>query len=678
MIALFTQVSGEPGPGQRAAIYLRVSSQKQVEKDIDPEGLSLPSQRKHCEGEAQKQGAEVAREYIEPGVSGGSLLKRKAFKRLLADIEELKDIEVVIVWNVSRWARDERDLWVAYGILQKHGVELASASEPIDSSPTGMLVFGIMGTIAAHQRRQLSLDVKRTQKQKAEVGGTPGLAPIGYRNTTVEIDGHSVRDVKRDKERAPLVREAFDLYASGDYSLSELAAILEDRGLRFRATRRLPERPIGVNRLAEILRNPYYLGQVRHDGKVYAGRHKPLVDEATFQTVQDLLTAKRQSGERSWRNHHHLRGSLFCRQCKRRLFYVRPKGNGGTYEYFVCEGGRQGKCPEGHHRAAAVEAAIERHYGSDEVIQLAETWRDRIREAVGAHIGAIAKEANKEIAEAKVEQARLTGQERKLLQAHYADQVSPGLFADEQARIRREQAAAKRRLRELSIDHERVLEALDAALTMTTDIQTAYIQAGPQERRLLNQAFFKGLDISEEEIVGYELAEPFASLQGLKRAMQAKDAGLDHLGTGWKKSPPRPRQPVAGRCEAGSAITPGPSSRAEGYHVETLVRLRGVEPPRTFLHTDLKRARLPVPPQPRGQAIYRSAATARPATTSRYTRVPAPLSSRGLGRRILSPETGVRIPVAVWQMQSQMRPFRGALLRQGGNESGNTRRAWRS
>src|SRR4051812_48584960 len=70
------------------------------------------------------------------------------------------------------------------------------------------------------------------------------------------------------------------------------------------------------------------------------------------------------------------------------------------------------------------------------------------------------------------------------------------------------------------------------------------------------------------------------------------------------------------------------------------MRLEGVEPPRSCLHGDLNAARLPVPPQPRDRPVYRrSLATLRPANS--------PLSSRGLGRRPLTAETGVRIPVAV-------------------------------
>src|SRR3954471_13769020 len=87
------------------------------------------------------------------------------------------------------------------------------------------------------------------------------------------------------------------------------------------------------------------------------------------------------------------------------------------------------------------------------------------------------------------------------------------------------------------------------------------------------------------------------------------------------------------------------------------MRLKGVEPSRALAHTDLNRARLPVPPQPRGAGNLLVAAN-RPAPGPHRSPPPppakmpasSPLSSRGLGRWLLMPETGVRIPVAVWPL----------------------------
>src|SRR5207249_2778709 len=124
-------------------------------------------------------------------------------------------------------------------------------------------------------------------------GGTPFQAPIGYLNTREWIDGREIRTVAVDSERAPLVQFAFELYATGQYSLLDLATILEARGLKSRPTPNRPAKPLGRNRLATMLRNEYYIGIVHYAGVTSQGRHKPLIDDAVFQKVQRILDSQR-------------------------------------------------------------------------------------------------------------------------------------------------------------------------------------------------------------------------------------------------------------------------------------------------------------------------------------------------------------------------------------------------
>jgi site-specific DNA recombinase len=584
---------------RRAVIYLRVSSAQQADKDFNAEGFSIPGQREACQRQAEKLEAEVIEEYVDRGESAKTA-NRPALKAML---ERLKrgDVDYVIVHKVDRLARNRADDVEIVMRIRQAGAQLVSTSENIDETPSGLLLHGIMSSIAEFYSRNLAAEVIKGTTQKAKKGGTPFRAPIGYLNSRTFAEGREVRTITLDPERAPLVREAFYLYGSGDYSLSELAAILEGRGLRTRPTRKVPAQQVGINRLASLLRNPYYLGIVNYAGKTYKGRHEPLVDETTFQEVQDLLDAKRQSGERSWRHFHYLRGSLYCAECGGRLMYNRASGNGGLYEYFICAGRKRRACSQGYHRAAAVEEAVERRYG---LVQLSQKERQAIREAVRAHVAVIAELAAQELAAAKSELTRLEAEERKLLKAHYADQVSESLFVEEQARISRERVGATKHMEEFSFRHEQVLAALDAALSLTDRIQVAYRQASPHERRLFNQAFFERLEVGDEDVARHELAEPFAQIHKQRassdrpaiylRRRPAAEAGNGALvGAG------------AGSARGRNARTPSPFFGARGSDVGSLVRLRGVEPPRSFLHTDLNRARLPVPPQPRDQAIYR-------------------------------------------------------------------------
>ncbi len=120
---------------KKAAILLRVSSPGQVRTDYDPEGLSLPAQRTACERKAEAVNADPVLEYIEPGVSGGDLVKRKVFKQMIADIRERGDIDFVIVWSVSRWARNQEDHWTARGLINRAGAKLISVRSRLARTP---------------------------------------------------------------------------------------------------------------------------------------------------------------------------------------------------------------------------------------------------------------------------------------------------------------------------------------------------------------------------------------------------------------------------------------------------------------------------------------------------------------------------------------------------------------
>ncbi|HWJ98260.1 MAG TPA: recombinase family protein, partial [Acidimicrobiales bacterium] len=353
---------------RRAVLYLRVSSTSQVNTDYDPEGISIPAQRGSCTRKATQIGdIEIVDEYVEPGRTGTNMAGRPAFQEMLRRIRQDRDIDVVIVYKLSRMNRNRFDDAMVMAQLRQYGVTLVSATEMIDDTPEGQLLHGVLATINEFRSASDGADIRDKMAEKARRGGTIGRAPIGYLNTKDTFEGREIATVAIDPERGPLVRQAFELYATGSYSLAALCDELTNRGLRTKPGR-FPPGPISDSKLAKLLRDPYYRGIVTYKGDQYPGRHEPLIDQELFDTVQAELGTRQIAGERQRVHDHYLKGTLYCaarhrRGRESRLLVQKSTGRrGGTYYYFFCTARQQGNCTERHLPRADVETAVEDHY----------------------------------------------------------------------------------------------------------------------------------------------------------------------------------------------------------------------------------------------------------------------------------------------------------------------------
>lgn len=264
------------GGKEPAISYLRVSTKDQATRNGLEEGLSIPAQREAADRKADQLGAVIVAEFIEPGESAKTA-RRKALQEMLDYIAN-NPVRYCIINKVDRLARNRLDDAIIHATLREAGVTLVSVTENIDETPSGMLMHGIMASIAEFYSLNLAQEVTKGLVQKASLGGTPNKAPIGYLNVrTIDAKGHEIRDIALDPDRAELIRFAFTAYASGNWSLSTLARELETRGLNTRPTPSFPAKPVTTKLLHTILTNPYYQGIVTYREVTYPGTHEPLV-----------------------------------------------------------------------------------------------------------------------------------------------------------------------------------------------------------------------------------------------------------------------------------------------------------------------------------------------------------------------------------------------------------------
>jgi site-specific DNA recombinase len=496
---------------KRAVLYLRVSSRDQLETDYDDDGLSIAAQRERVAQKAAEYSAVVIDEYIERAESAKTN-DRPALKAMLKRIKEQRDVDYVIVWKVDRFARNRRDDANMLFEIELAGARLISATENIDQTPAGRLMHGMLASFAEYYSRNLANEVLKGATEKAKRGGTPGRARLGYLNTREQLpQGGEVRTIVIDPERGSIVTWAFETYATGLYSLAEMAVLLEVRGLRSRGNRRHSPQPLTLARVHELLSSPYYAGTVTYRGKQYEGRHPRLVSPELFDQVQAVLQAHCLAGERDRKHQHYLKGTIRCGTCGCRLVYSRHKGNGGTYEYFVCPRNQRGECPQGYQPTDLVETAIEDYYAG---VPFSEAEREEIRQAITIDLGERAATAQQEIDRCRGVLQEIKAQERKLLHMHYEDRITSELFDDEQTRLRHRRQDAEMLIDRLNLSFDDINETLDLALEILgEDLHDIYLRADDSIRRLINQALFNALFVCDETITKTDLAGPFAELR---------------------------------------------------------------------------------------------------------------------------------------------------------------------
>ncbi len=497
---------------KRAVIYLRVSTKKQVSKDDDPDGYSLPAQREACERKADQLDAEVVEVFVDRGESAKTA-DRREFQRMLAFVKEQRDIDYVILDKVDRFARNRRDDANILFELRSVGTTLVSVKENIDETPAGQLLHAIMAGIAEFYSRNLATESTKGMTQKAKVGGTPGRAHIGYLNTRRRIDGREVRVVVVDPDRAPLVQWAFEMYATGEWTVRMLTDALDAKGLKAlpHGTKWLPG-PLAASSVARMLSNRYYIGKVIFKGVEYEGRHQPLVPESLFERVQEVLAAHDRAGERQRVHRHYLKGSVFCGRCGSRLCITQAKGR---YLYFFCLGRHQRRteCTQPYLATEAIEAAVERHYRT---MRLPERTQETVRAGLRAELDMQARRAEPEIAYARSRVTELDQERRRLGRAVVTGAIPEDVAREEQARIQHELVQAQKILATSQVIYAHIEDTLNRALALVGRIDEVYASGGPRVRRLVNQCFFDKLLISADEdeprVATAALREPWATL----------------------------------------------------------------------------------------------------------------------------------------------------------------------
>ena len=301
-------------------LYVR----KSTDED-DRQVLSLESQLNELREYARKENLEIVTEFIESKTA--KVPGRPIFNKMIEKIE-LGGPWGILAWHPDRLARNSVDGGKIIYLVDTG--KIGSLKFPtfwFDSTPQGKFMLNIAFGQSKYYVDNLSENIKRGIRQKLRRGEMPSLAPVGYLNEP------RLRNIVKDPERWPIVKQLFESYATGKYLLNDLPKLSLSLGL----VSRRRGKPLALSKFKEILRNPFYYGVFRHKGELYQGTHEPIISKQLFDKVQEVLKAKGKPRKSKELKPFVFRGVFTCGECGRSITAEKQvKPSGLAYTYYRC------------------------------------------------------------------------------------------------------------------------------------------------------------------------------------------------------------------------------------------------------------------------------------------------------------------------------------------------------
>jgi site-specific DNA recombinase len=281
----------------RAALYLRVSTGRQVEHD-----LSIPDQRRQLRAYCGAKNIEVVEEFVEPGASATDD-RRPEFQRMMdAASQRPPTFDTIIVHSFSRFFRDQFQLEFYVRRLAKNGIRLTSITQDLGDDPMSVMMRQIMALFDEYQSKENAKHTLRAMRENARQGYWNGSRPpYGYRIVATEQRGaRTKKKLEPDPMQTENVRLMFRLARiggdEGPMGTRQIADYLNAKGIRTQTGGRW-----GVGGVHEVLTRTTYMGL--HRFNVYSWRKKaqkpeeevveiavpPIIETEEFEAVQQLL-----------------------------------------------------------------------------------------------------------------------------------------------------------------------------------------------------------------------------------------------------------------------------------------------------------------------------------------------------------------------------------------------------
>jgi site-specific DNA recombinase len=315
----------------RCAIYTRVSTDQGLDQEFNSLDAQYDASSAYIKSQAHAGWSLIKARYDDGGYSGGST-DRPDLQRLLNDIRARK-IDVIVVYKVDRLTRSLADFAKLVELFDTHAVSFVSVTQQFNTTTSmGRLTLNVLLSFAQFEREVTSERIRdkiAASKRKGLWVGGP--LPLGY-----DMKDGKIAVVESEAEQVRLIYRRY-LELSG---VNALARDLRESSIRTK-TRLLANGatrggiPFERGTLFYLLRNRFYIGEVKYKGEILPGEQPPIMDSALFEAVQQKLTDQWTTRSTIRNAGDHLLAGLLFDDAGHRMVPTHATKAGIRYRYYV-------------------------------------------------------------------------------------------------------------------------------------------------------------------------------------------------------------------------------------------------------------------------------------------------------------------------------------------------------
>ena len=532
---------------KQAVMLARVSSRKQER------GASLEAQVESIQSYCKRNNLIIieptpkAFVFTESSTRGG----RKKFNEMIEFIEKQKNKTAIVVHTLDRLQRGFEECEKIKELLKADKIEVHFIVESLilDKFSTDdeftRYDFGILS--AKLYLTSMNKNVKRSQKHNREAGLWQGLAPIGYLNAK---DERRKTTLILDPERAPIIKQIFEEYASGVHSLKSVWLSATEKGLISKEPNYNPRSknygkycPVSRNKIHDILTNPFYYGAmyvadeeidertkkpVKTFYKLINHVYEPLISKELFDKVQKVLKTRKK--ERFCKEQKYagipfvFRGLITCK-CGCAITPEHHKKGNKEYVYLRCSH-QKGSCDQKLVNENTILEQLEKEIFHQ--IRISPTMYDLLKTSITQSLED-EKKINASVRKKIAEEITLIDNRLERLWECYLDRdIDKARYELEKQKYLEQKKDLNARAEKYSDISNNLKENIGKAIDFAANLSNLMKAASPDEKNMLLKRLLTNC-ILEGEVLKYEIKAPFDKLLSCINYKKWKDIAIENL-----------------------------------------------------------------------------------------------------------------------------------------------------